>query len=103
MLETTCPSHDELAAYTLGRLPEETSEAIAAHLGSCPACKAGLVTFDDPEDTFVTQLRKPAVTDPCLQEPQCQEAVARAQAVRGQAAFAPGRTDEALRGGFLGE
>ena len=80
MSTLTCPSHDELLAYAAGRLANETSESIAAHLDSCPDCQAGLVTLNDADDTFVAQLRQPPATDPFLEESQCQVAVARARA-----------------------
>ncbi len=80
MLTLTCPSREELLAYAAGRLADETSESIAAHLDSCPDCQAGLVTLDDAEDTFVAQLRQPPATDPYLEESQCRLAVARARA-----------------------
>ena len=54
----TCPSRDELLAYVVGRLPDETAECIAAHLESCPDCQASLITLDDSNDTFLAQLRQ---------------------------------------------
>ena len=79
MLTTTCPSHGELRAYSIELLSDEASEAVAAHLASCADCKAGLSTLDGVEDTFVAQLRRPAVADPYLEESECERAVVRAQ------------------------
>ncbi|MGO9113806.1 MAG: efflux RND transporter periplasmic adaptor subunit [Thermoguttaceae bacterium] len=78
MTTTTCPSHDELHAYSIGLLSDEASDAVAVHLASCVECRAGLSTLDGVEDTFLAQLRRPAVADPYLEESQCQVAVARA-------------------------
>ena len=36
MSTTTCPSHDELHAYSIGLLSDEASDAVAAHLASAP-------------------------------------------------------------------
>ena len=104
MLTLTCPSRDELLAYAAGRLPDETSEGIAAHLDFCPDCQAGLVTLEDTEDTFVAELRQTPATDAFLEESQCQVAVARARSALGTTgetqATAAGRS---LCGTILGE
>ena len=102
MSATTCPSHDELLAYSLGRLPDEASDAIAAHLSSCLDCKAGLPTLDHAEDTFLARLRRPATPDPYLEESQCQVALAQALAVSGRSSPA-GRSNPSLCGKALGE
>jgi uncharacterized protein (TIGR03067 family) len=102
MSATTCPSHDELLAYSLGRLPDEASDAIAAHLSSCLDCKAGLPTLDHAEDTFLARLRRPATPDPYLEESQCQVALAQARAVSGRSSPA-GRSNQSLCGKALGE
>jgi len=70
MPATACPGHDELLAYTLGRLSDVAADDVAAHLGCCPDCQAELASFDDLEDTFVAQLRRPAPADPYQAEPQ---------------------------------
>ena len=94
MLTTTCPSHGELRAYSIELLSDEASEAVAAHLASCADCKAGLSTLDGVEDTFVAQLRRPAVADPYLEESECERAVVRAQAV--SASLATGEASQTL-------
>jgi RND family efflux transporter MFP subunit len=83
MSTTTCPSHDELHAYSIGLLSDEGSDAVAAHLASCAECRTGLSTLDSVEDTFMAQLRRPAVADPYLEESQCQVAVAKAYTLAG--------------------
>jgi anti-sigma factor RsiW len=103
MPSANCPSHDELQSYVLGQLSDEASETIAAHFGSCPQCKAGLAALDDADDTLVAQLRRPVSADPCLEEPQCQEAVARARAVLSQPSSQQSRSEASLSGKTIGE
>ena len=76
MSTAICPSRDELSAYVLGRLPDEASETVAAHLESCPECQAALATLDDADDSLVAQLRCGPAATPFLEEPECQVAVA---------------------------
>ena len=45
MSTTTCPSQDELHAYSIGLLSDEASDAIAADLASCADCRSGLSTL----------------------------------------------------------
>ena len=60
----TCPSRDELEAFSLGKLPDDTIEMIAEHLDSCPACEDTVVQFDDRADSFVGNLHGPISDDP---------------------------------------
>jgi len=101
MSTITCPSHDELHAYSIGLLSDEVSDAVAAHLASCADCRAGLSTLDDAEDTFMEQLRRPAVVDPYREESQCQVAVARAYALAGTSAES--RSEPSFHPRALGE
>lgn len=100
-MPTTCPSHDELHAYSVGLLSDEASDAIAAHVASCMECRSSLSTFDGVEDTLLKQLRRPAVADPFLEESQCRVAVARACNVPD--APDAGRDKRSLSGKTLGE
>src|SRR5262249_12177273 len=54
-----CPSEQELAAFNLGELPEEGSEAISQHLESCPHCEAFLDSLDGRTDPAIAALRYP--------------------------------------------
>ncbi|MGD0654278.1 MAG: protein kinase [Thermoguttaceae bacterium] len=103
MPTTICPSHDELLAYAAGCLSEEVSEAVAEHLDSCPQCQTGLVTLDDADDTFVAQLRRPADSDPILDESQCRVAVTRARAVLDGSYSPQGRSSQSVIGKVFGE
>ncbi len=87
MFATSCPGADQLQAYAVGRLPEETSESIAQHLDTCAECQAAIATLDDADDTFVAALKQPPAGDPIVEESQCDVAIARAVALDyGQAA-----------------
>lgn len=81
MANTTCPSQEELFAYAVGRLTDEISEAITAHLNSCADCETTLAALDDSNDTLVLRLREPAADNPYSEESECREAVVQARAV----------------------
>ncbi|MGO9111808.1 MAG: protein kinase domain-containing protein [Thermoguttaceae bacterium] len=99
-----CPSRDDLLAFAAGRLPDETSELIAAHLDLCADCQAGLLTLDDADDTFVARLRQPPAADPFLEESQCRVAVARARAAMETTGAAPAiPSGRSICGRILGE
>jgi serine/threonine protein kinase len=57
MAAFSCPRVDELKAFALGDLGDETFAGIAAHVGSCPDCEALLQAFDNHEDVLVASLR----------------------------------------------
>jgi hypothetical protein len=103
MSTVTCPSREELSAYVFGRLPDEASEAVAAHLDSCPDCEAALATFDDADDTFVAQIRRGPTATPYLQEPECQVAIARARAMLDRSSSPEDPSSQSARGRALGE
>ena len=78
-----CPNREELVEYIAGKLPDAASDSLAEHLDSCPQCQAELVALPDPDDTLVSQLRKPVVAEPYLDEPECGKAVAKVKALLG--------------------
>jgi serine/threonine protein kinase len=51
----THPTPQELAAFGLGKLPERTAAAVAAHLESCPACRQAVAAL--PPDSFLGKVR----------------------------------------------
>ena len=101
MSAMTCPSREELSAYVLGRLADQVSEAVAAHLDSCPDCEAALATLDHVDDTLVAQIRRGSTATPYMQEPACRVAVDRARTVLDRLASADDRSNRSL--GTLGE
>jgi len=59
MKRLVCPNREELAAYLLGTLPDETWTWVAGHSGSCPDCQALLLELDPTSDSLLRQLRAP--------------------------------------------
>src|SRR5690348_9315963 len=59
MAKSDCPTQQELAAFNLGDLSEESLETISRHLESCPACEAFLDSLDDRTDSAISALRYP--------------------------------------------
>ena len=55
----TCPGHDSLRDFRLGKLPAEDARQIAEHLDTCPSCQANIETISDAADTLVHSLRQP--------------------------------------------
>lgn len=57
-MPVTCPTPDELQAFSLGNLPSLTLERVAEHLEHCPACEAVMRALDKYHDGLVTELRQ---------------------------------------------
>jgi hypothetical protein len=99
---SACPSREQLIAYTLGKLPEETLQVVADHLETCGGCLAALSTVAEAEDSLLSGLRRPPMGlrpagappdgQQFLNEPQCQEAVRQFEAVGSEPLLAA-RTD----------
>jgi serine/threonine protein kinase len=77
---TKCPPADELRAMQAGRLPEEQSEELIAHVHHCAACQSDLETVDDREDSLIFALRQPSEFAAFEAEAECQVALAKALA-----------------------
>ena len=75
------PGAKSFATGSWDRLPVEAAETLLAHLDRCPRCQAKLETVSDAGDTLLESLRRPWVRDELLDEPQFQEAMARAKAI----------------------
>jgi len=78
---TDCPSHEQLLACLVGAVEVDDAEELLAHASGCSTCQAMLAALEDGEDTLISQLRRPAGEHVCLAEPQCREAIARAEAM----------------------
>ena len=87
MSDSICPQREALRSYCAGKLPEAATESVAEHVDSCPSCQALLVTLDDMGDTLLARLRLSAKEDDYVEEPQCQEALARAEAASRHGSF----------------
>jgi hypothetical protein len=81
-----CPGAADLAAYAVGRLSEDTLEAVAGHLAGCRRCTELLGTLDDRDDRLTRNLGSPGPRSPYWDEPECGrlEAAARAIAASSQ-------------------
>jgi WD40 repeat protein/tRNA A-37 threonylcarbamoyl transferase component Bud32 len=78
---TVCPSRDELAAFSAGLLPSTLLESVADHLSSCPRCQSTLGDLEGRGDTILSDLRRPLLQDPFLDEPECGQLEAYAKAI----------------------
>jgi serine/threonine protein kinase len=58
-----CPERSDLFAFTVGDLPDERREAIAAHLEHCFRCVAELDRTADSADPMLSDLRRPLPPD----------------------------------------
>ena len=83
MSETNCPSREELFAFLVGDLSEDTAVTVIEHITSCQTCQETLTTLDEADDTLITRLRNPQPEHTYLSEPQCREGVIQAKAMIG--------------------
>lgn len=70
-----CPTPEQLLAFSLGDLPEEACERIAAHLDQCPVCESTAVGLEQSADTLIEQLTEPTGDNKFIAEPQFQQAM----------------------------
>ena len=80
MADSTCPSRNDLTAFLIGRLAEDTSDAIAHHVDSCAACQAMLDTLGGVNDTLAARLHGLGVEEEFADEPECREVMAALEA-----------------------
>ena len=81
MPDTDHPSREDLLAFLVGTLPEETAEIVGSHVDTCTLCQTTLGELDESDDALVAKLRQREGEDPYSSEPQRQMAVERAKAV----------------------
>lgn len=72
---TACPSHEELLALRLGKLPIEVASQLGEHLDACRTCQANIETISDADDTFVHSLRQAPAETRFEQEPELRNAL----------------------------
>ena len=72
-----CSSARELEDFVHGRLQPPVLDAVAEHVEQCGDCQATVVMLGEKSDTFVEQLRSPAVPDALETESACHAAVER--------------------------
>ncbi len=55
-----CPTDQELSAYCLGDLPEDSLQSLADHLESCRSCQEKVRQWDAASDPVLEAIRRPA-------------------------------------------
>jgi serine/threonine protein kinase len=60
-LRTTsrCPNRQQLAAFSVGKLPPPVLDRIAGHLSSCSSCVEVVAELESSHDALVSELRRP--------------------------------------------
>lgn len=77
MNELKCLSEQELSEFVHGRIDELRVVQIAEHLEACGNCQDTVVMLGEKSDTFIGQLRSPAVPDALESEEACNAAIER--------------------------
>ena len=81
MPDRSCPQDEAFRDCLVGKMPLGEAEALLDHLDACPRCQAKFQTVSDIGDTLIDCLRQPWERDEFQDEPQLQEAIARAKAI----------------------
>jgi serine/threonine protein kinase len=76
-----CPNQNVLEDYALGRLADETIEAVGRHIEFCPQCQAQVAKFDDVSEELVDRLVGSSLESPFAGEAERERALAMALAV----------------------
>ena len=63
-----CPHPDVLFAFTVGNLPGDLLEQVAAHLDTCPECRNALETLEG-EANGLARLLRPVVEETSAVDP----------------------------------
>ena len=63
-----CPSREQLAAFSCGRLPAAAIERVASHLEGCSACRSALAFLDVQSDSLIEALRSRPTEEPRQRE-----------------------------------
>jgi len=81
MNQPNCPSRDKLQGFVSGAIPEEQAEAVAEHLETCVECEATVEQIESHCDSLVANLRRHPPLEDEIDSPECQEALAQAEAI----------------------
>ena len=73
-----CPTTDRLKAFYLGQLPDEQSDELVSHVGTCSTCQAELETGLNVDDSLIFHLREPDGDSELDSEPACKAGLLRA-------------------------
>ncbi len=74
---TGCPSQEELAAFTVGRIAGPAFDTIAEHLQTCERCTSALAALPNGGDSLMGGLRRSCSDEPLAGEAVYQQAVAK--------------------------
>ncbi len=85
MPSANCFDAPTLKNYLLGRLSEEQSEVVAAHLEACLTCEATVSQLDRASDTLTNGLRLPAVAADPQTDDELQRALNKVQSLEALA------------------
>ena len=85
-----CPTREQLSDFSIGVLPPDVAETVAAHVDTCVDCERALAGLGRQQDSLMRQLRNPAPGLAELDSPEYQRAMEAAKAVgqSGVATFA---------------
>lgn len=86
---STCPSDDDLAAFSLGLVPAGVIERIVEHVDACDRCEAVLSRLEQSGDALVNRLRSSPRPSDFLAEPGFRLFRDRMQSIRPIAAEQP--------------
>lgn len=103
MIAAPCPPADRLQDLALGRLSDEQSDQLFAHVRDCDACRSGLDEIQDGEDSLVAVLRSPDELAHFDDEPGCRVAVAKALAALTDSGDGESRSSSPLLPQTIGE
>jgi anti-sigma factor RsiW len=81
MSNATCFDPGTLQDYLLGKLSDEQSDAVAAHLEACLSCEATISQLDRASDTLTNGLRMPAAAPEPVTDDELQKALDRVQSL----------------------
>jgi WD40 repeat protein/serine/threonine protein kinase len=93
--QNRCPSREELADFSSGKLAPLAGDAIAQHVSSCRACRHILGELDAVSDPLVDQLRD-SLRDAPLNEDECSRIVSQVESLNADATAST--VDEVPRG-----
>lgn len=75
VIDSEHPATAVLEDFLVGLLPDDRSEAIARHVGSCETCQQIIPTLDAAGDTLISRIRAIVPDDPFEQEAACDAAL----------------------------
>src|SRR4051812_17932612 len=84
-----CPTRQELALFSTGRLEDSSASDIASHLDACETCREAIEEISNSSDLLAASLRQGAQV-PFSQEAGYQKALAFVQEIGVDASRSPG-------------